>query len=166
MRIIVCGGRKYHDRAAVFRILDRLHAKMGIDFLIQGAADGADYLAWQWADERDVPCGSYAADWDDLDHPEAVIRYRKGKPYNANAGAICNQRMIDKDKPDGVIAFPGGPGTVDMIRRAEAAVFTSGNRSRTSAMADQRPIQRPCAVIVVSTIRSAPTGRASKLKPH
>jgi predicted Rossmann-fold nucleotide-binding protein len=121
MRIIVCGGRRYSDRAAVFRILDRLHAKKGIDFLIQGSADGADYLAWQWADERDVPCGSYAADWDEIDHPDAIIRYRKGKPYNAAAGAIRNQRMIDKGKPDGVVAFPGGPGTADMIRRAQAA---------------------------------------------
>jgi predicted Rossmann-fold nucleotide-binding protein len=32
-----------------------------------------------------------------------------------------NQQMIDDGKPDVVIAFPGGSGTADMIRRAEAA---------------------------------------------
>ena len=45
LRIIVCGGRNYRDRQAVFETLDRLHSKRGIDFLIQGAAAGANYLA-------------------------------------------------------------------------------------------------------------------------
>jgi len=29
--------------------------------------------------------------------------------------------MIDDGKPDGVVAFPGGTGTADMIRRAKKA---------------------------------------------
>jgi len=29
--------------------------------------------------------------------------------------------MIDEGKPDGVVAFPGGRGTEDMVRRAAAA---------------------------------------------
>jgi len=29
--------------------------------------------------------------------------------------------MLDKGQPDLVLAFPGGNGTADMIRRAEAA---------------------------------------------
>src|SRR4051812_13644503 len=106
IRIIVCGGRGYRDRGAVFRALDRLHAERGIDFLIQGAADGADYLAWQWADERGVACGSYPARWD---------------VHGKRAGGLCNQAMIEEGKPDGVVAFPGGRGTGDMVRRAEAA---------------------------------------------
>lgn len=106
MRVIVCGGRDFRDRKAVFDALDRLHAKRGIGFLIQGCADGADYLAWQWGEARGVPVGSYPAEWD---------------RYGKRAGAIRNQQMIDEGKPDGVVAFPGGRGTADMVRRAEAA---------------------------------------------
>jgi predicted Rossmann-fold nucleotide-binding protein len=32
-----------------------------------------------------------------------------------------NQRKIDEGKSDGLVAFPGGSGTPDMIRRAEKA---------------------------------------------
>ncbi len=106
MRVIVCGGRNYYDRSAVFDALDRLNTKCGIDFLIQGAANGADYLAWQWANERGIPCGSYPAQWDE---------------HGKRAGVIRNQKMIDQGKPDGVVAFPGGRGTADMVQRAEAA---------------------------------------------
>ena len=109
LRIIVCGGRDYRDRQAVFDALDRLHAKRGIDFLIQGVADGADYLAWQWANERGVPCGSYPAHWDE---------------HGKRAGPIRNQKMIEEGKADGVVAFPGGAGTADLVRRAEAAGIT------------------------------------------
>lgn len=106
LRVIVCGGRDYHDRETVFRALDRLHGERGIDFLIQGAANGADYLAWQWANERGVPCGSYPANWDE---------------HSKRAGPIRNQEMIDEGKPDGIVAFPGGRGTDDMVRRAKSA---------------------------------------------
>jgi len=37
------------------------------------------------------------------------------------AGPLRNQRMIDEGRPDLVVAFPGGKGTADMVRRAEAA---------------------------------------------
>ena len=50
--------------------------------------------------------GSYPAQWD---------------VYGRRAGPIRNQEMIDEGKPDGVVAFPGGKGTADMVRRAEAA---------------------------------------------
>jgi hypothetical protein len=38
------------------------------------------------------------------------------------AGSIRNQRMLDAEKHiDVVVAFPGGRGTADMVRRARAA---------------------------------------------
>ncbi len=84
----------------------RVHAERGISFLIQGGARGADYFAWEWANERGVMCGSYPADWD---------------AHGKRAGPIRNQQMIDEGKPDGVVAFPGGRGTKDMVDRAEKA---------------------------------------------
>lgn len=107
MRIIVCGGRNYTDRARVNRILDRVHAERGITAIIQGTAAGADMLAAEWGwDHRPVLVCSYPADWE-----------KHGK----KAGAIRNQEMIDEGKPDAVIAFPGGAGTADMITRSRAA---------------------------------------------
>lgn len=105
-RALVCGGRDYDDRDQLFRILDAAHVANPIVCLIHGAARGADSLAADWALDRDVLCNAYPADWD-----------RDGKA----AGPIRNQRMLDEGKPHIVIAFPGGRGTADMIRRAEKA---------------------------------------------
>lgn len=104
MRLIVCGGRNYRDRDAVFAALDAVHRKIGVDFLIQGAAAGGDYLARRWAESWSIPCGSYPAQWD--------VHGRK-------AGILRNQLMIDEGKPNGVVAFPGGRGTADMVARAK-----------------------------------------------
>ena len=40
------------------------------------------------------------------------------------AGPIRNQEMLDLWVPDGVVAFPGGAGTADMVARARAACVT------------------------------------------
>lgn len=105
MKVLVCGGRGFADRAAVFRALDGLHAKHGIRRIIHGAATGADALASEWARERGVPQIGYPAAWE----------------QGRKAGPLRNQHMLDSQEPDCVIAFPGGSGTADMVRRAEAA---------------------------------------------
>lgn len=103
-RVLVCGGRDYNDREAVYGALDDLKPTMSA--LMSGGAKGADTLAWDWGWSRNFHCERYFADWK-----------RDGKA----AGPIRNQHMLDDGKPDLVIAFPGGRGTADMIRRAEAA---------------------------------------------
>lgn len=105
MRVLVCGGRDYRNRNAVWRALDWLHEAKGITAVIQGAADGADRWAAEWGVERQVPVCSFPADWD-----------QHGKA----AGPIRNRRMLAEGKPDGVVAFPGGRGTLDMTNAAEA----------------------------------------------
>jgi len=81
---------------------------------LHGCAPGADTLAEEWAIERRISYSRHQADWDNLTTPGAVIKYRKdGKPYNAAAGGVRNQQMIDDAAPDGVVAFPGGDGTAD-----------------------------------------------------
>lgn len=104
--MLVCGGRDYVDGAAVFRALDRAHAKRPITLLIHGAARGADTLAEKWARDRQIPYVGVPAEW---------TRLRKA------AGPIRNQRMLDEWKPEGVIAFPGNDGTSDMKERADKA---------------------------------------------
>lgn len=105
MRIIVCGGRDYQDREAVWAALDKLHLKRGVTCLVQGHATGADQLAREWAEARGIPCQSYPADW---------------RRFGNSAGPLRNQLMADAGA-DGVCAFPGGTGTQDMTERARDA---------------------------------------------
>lgn len=44
-----------------------------------------------------------------------------GTKYDLLAGFRRNQRMLDESKPDVVVAFRGGDGTEDMVKRAVAA---------------------------------------------
>jgi hypothetical protein len=53
--VIVCGGRDYADGAFVFLALDYLHARRGIDLLIEGGQTGADRHARHWAESLGVP---------------------------------------------------------------------------------------------------------------
>lgn len=135
MRVLVCGGRDYSDTHTMTIILVPLflfglnrsnqlreEAQMEDDVIIQGGATGADRMARDFAKANDIRCEQYDADWDNMDAKPCVPRKRKdGSIYNAAAGGIRNQRMLDEGKPDVVIAFPGGTGTADMVRRARAA---------------------------------------------
>lgn len=121
-RILVCGGRKYGDQDRVNRILDAAVERLGLAELIHGAAPGADSLAAEWARTRGVPARAFPAHWSDIHRPGAVVRrLSSGRLYDAAAGQVRNQRMLDEGRPDIVIAFPGGTGTAGMIRIARAA---------------------------------------------
>ncbi|QWY83267.1 putative GTP-binding protein [Rhizobium phage RHph_X2_25] len=118
MRLVVTGGRDYNDTARIFAALDELHARKPISVLIEGEADGLDKRAANWAFRRGVSVLPFPAPWDDVDHPDAVVRYRRdGMPYDVNAGPRRNQQMIDEGKPDFGLVFPGGTGTADMRQR-------------------------------------------------
>lgn len=101
MRILVCGGRRYSDRWRVFGVLD--HYLPRVTAIIHGDAPGADRLAEQWCYERGVPMQSFPAQWE---------------THGDRAGPIRNAQMLADGKPDLVVAFPGGHGTADMVRRA------------------------------------------------
>lgn len=111
MRVLVCGGRKFGQGAgesrALYRAMNAAHAHKPITTLIHGAASGADSLAGAWAaSQRDIEIIEFPANW---------------KTHGRAAGHIRNARMLEEGKPDGIIAFPGGPGTADMTRRARRA---------------------------------------------
>lgn len=122
LRVLVCGGRDYADRDHIWNTLVEIDAARGIAVVIHGAQTGADNEAMIWAQacgKKHVP---YPPNFDDISHPDAVIRYhRNGRPYDAAAGPRRNKRMIDEGKPDFVIAFPGNKGTAGMVKIAKAA---------------------------------------------
>lgn len=103
--VLVCGGRHYDDRDAVFRSLDRIRSTCGVYQVIQGGATGADRLADAWARARDIESITMKADW---------------KSFGRKAGPIRNEEMLSLG-PDVVLAFPGGRGTADMVKRAQRA---------------------------------------------
>ena len=104
MKILVCGGRDYHDRRNLFCALDKISQENSIDLLIHGGATGADMLAGAWAKSKGLPVRIFEADW-----------WTHGRA----AGPMRNCRMLEEGRPDLVVAFPGGNGTTDMVSKAK-----------------------------------------------
>ena len=104
MRVLVCGGREYRDCDAVHSALDDILP--GVSLVIEGGALGADCFAAEWADKTETPHIQFSADW---------------KAHGRAAGPIRNREMLEKGRPDVVLAFPGGKGTENMISQAEKA---------------------------------------------
>lgn len=107
IRVLICGGRDYSDRAFMHRILGTLQeGTPKIREVIHGAAKGADSLAGEWAKQHGIPSLEYPADW---------------QKHGRAAGPIRNELMLREGKPDLVIAFHGGRGTAHMCRIAKEA---------------------------------------------
>lgn len=100
-RLLVCGGRDYHDRDRVYQELDREKP----DVIITGGAQGADALAGKYAGEKGVPLIIMPAPW----------------AIGSSAGPIRNGWMIRFANPTEVLAFPGGKGTANMVDNARRA---------------------------------------------
>lgn len=120
MRVLVCGGRHYNDKRRIYEVLDALSPEprdnptpgcwlpQGVTVIAGACPTGADNLAIEWAIVNWVSFEEYPVDHQ-LDGPWP------------GAGPRRNARMLRLSKPDKVIAFPGGRGTADMVRRARAA---------------------------------------------
>lgn len=108
MKILVCGGRNYANKAKVYEVIS--YFKHLEPVIIHGAAQGADSLAEDAAKYFGLKSDPTPADWN---------------KYGKAAGPVRNKIMLDKE-PDFVIAFPGGPGTDNMkmiARNAGVTVF-------------------------------------------
>lgn len=106
-RVIVCGGRKYtnRDTIATWMMCHGVMRDSGIT-VVHGDARGADSIAAAIAIEWGLTVDPHRADW-----------ARHGSPAAAH---IRNQEMVDLGA-DVVLAFPGGTGTADCVRRAKKA---------------------------------------------
>ena len=102
-RIIVCGGRGYTDRQRIREVLDEYMPPAPFDepTIVHGAARGADLTAADVALREGFWVEAHPARWK-----------RDGKA----AGPLRNEEMA-RLGADLCIAFPGGAGTEDMIRR-------------------------------------------------
>lgn len=110
MIAIVTGGREYRDRAMVEVVLNDVDPSQ----IWHGGARGADKFAAEYAETWGIHTSVCDADW---------------KKHGRAAGPIRNQHMIASavalrssfGAEFIVIAFPGGRGTADCVKRARLA---------------------------------------------
>lgn len=114
--VLVCGSHERVDVEAVHEVVDALHLLYGEELrLMHGAARCVDQVAGVRAKQLGVPVREFPADW---------------TTHGKRAGPIRNEAMAeylawcrDLGHTTQVVAFRGGNGTEDMIRRAEARGF-------------------------------------------
>jgi len=98
----VCGGRTFSDRSFLASVL--IEEVKASDVVVHGDAHGADALADEWARRNGNHVIRIPALWD---------QYGSAAGSRRNAViATLSLRLL--------IAFPGGPGTADMVRKALA----------------------------------------------
>jgi hypothetical protein len=112
MRILICGDRRWTDKAA----LDAYVAQLPADaVVITGGARGADTMAFFAATARGMKTIVFVADW---------------KRYGRAAGPIRNRRMLEA-RPD-VVAYAhddleSSKGTKNMVELARKAGVSTEN---------------------------------------
>lgn len=103
-RVIVAGSRTFNDYDMVRSILDIKKDREGEDIIIvSGGARGADRLGELYAQDNNLECHLYEANW---------------SKYGKAAGPLRNEEMADN--ADMLLAFWDGrsPGTSHMIKTA------------------------------------------------
>ena len=106
MRLLICGDREWTNQSTIHSVLTNYDPNTTT--VITGGARGADKIAHFIASELKMQTEVYEADW---------VKFGK------SAGPIRNSEMINKGKPDVVIAFHSdlskSKGTADTVRRAK-----------------------------------------------
>ena len=112
-KIIVCGGRHFNNYDYLKFVLNSILSDNGLDYeeveIVSGHCAGADKLGEKYAEEHNVKCKIFPAEWE---------------KYGRSAGPIRNQQMIDYlsncIKPM-VVAFvsENSRGTKDTLKRAD-----------------------------------------------
>ena len=113
MRLLVCGSRTWTDYRRLRRTLEATVAQRQAEAvtIIEGGARGADRMAGHLAYLHGWGLEVYPARWE-----------QQGRA----AGVRRNAQMLQRGRPDLVVAFTVGPladsrGTADMVRRAQQA---------------------------------------------
>lgn len=120
LRVAVTGGRDHvitpKERQAFLRVLREWHYKYlpANVVVIHGACKGADIEAARIAEQMGYATVPVPAPWETM----KKLLGEEDQRWKA-AGHIRNWQLVAG--ADLLIAFPGGSGTADCIRRAEAA---------------------------------------------
>lgn len=98
-KVLICGGRDFKDELKIHNFLVSEMPSL----VVTGGAAGADKIADEIAEELGIDRVIFPANW---------------KGQGKAAGHIRNQRMIDTVEVDLVVAFEGGTGTNNMVKKA------------------------------------------------
>ncbi len=124
MNIVLIGSRAFPDERLVRSYVQKLSILHQDDLepiiIVSGGAPGVDTWAVHEAERLGLAFDIIRADWEDLSHPDVVIKIspKTNTQYDARAGFRRNQKLADL--ATSVTAFWDGesPGTRDMMRRA------------------------------------------------
>jgi hypothetical protein len=114
--VIITGSRDWDDYKTLSVALDIEHEKEPITLLVEGGADGADFLSAKWARENNVPCVTVPAEW---------------SLHGKSAGPKRNIEMLNRFPEARVIAFPmpdsiGTLHCMEQARKRKMRVFNYG----------------------------------------
>ena len=133
LRILVTGGRDYDDADRVETALRSvLETVLGPEpatnqvVLVHGDAPGLDRLAGAVAARLGLAVEAHPADWAGPCRPTCPPHRRRrfdGSDYCPAAGVYRNAAMVELGA-DVAVAFTGGRGTSDCVRRIKAAGIT------------------------------------------
>ena len=109
-RVLVCGGSKFNDYLLLESSLNKILNEYSNDTIeiVSGHAKGADSLGEKYAQEKNLKCTVFNAEW---------------SKYGRAAGPIRNSQMLEYAKQENplVVAFWDGEshGTKDTINKAK-----------------------------------------------
>lgn len=110
MQVVVCGSRTYTNKDLVYELLDVCQPTE----IVHGGSKGADTIAQQYADDHDIECTVFRAEWD---------------VYGRGAGPVRNKKMLEYSNPDCVVlAFGSSAGTSNTLalaRKMKRSVFVA-----------------------------------------
>lgn len=101
--LLVCGGRNYTSHTVLLRVLDNVHAARPVTKIVTSTSAGVHAMARAWAKTRDVEVAVWARNWN---------------ARKARIPGVRKPHVLDMEKPDLVIAFPGSERTDRMVRMA------------------------------------------------
>lgn len=115
MKVAIVGPREVEDYNVLLEAIKA--STFNITEVVSGGAKGVDTLAEKYAEENNLECTVFEANWNDLSHDDADIRTNQwGKQYDARAGFRRNQQIVDYC--DAMIAIDNGSsGTNDSISK-------------------------------------------------
>lgn len=97
IRLCINGDRECSDYQFLVAALNKFDIKPeDVKEVVSGECRGADKLGEVWARQNKIKIVPFTPKWDDLTHPDALIRVNKfGKQYDAKSGFRRNKQMAE-----------------------------------------------------------------------